>query len=60
MNFWNVANIIVWALAIIGLITLIISIILNNAIIGYIGFAIWGIEIILGAIVFLVDFIVGG
>lgn len=60
MDFYDVVRAIVWTLAIIGLIILIVSIILNNAIIGYIGFAIWGIEIILGAIVFLVDFIVGG
>lgn len=60
MDFLDVVSTIAWTLAIIGLITLIISIILNNAIIGYIGFTIWGIEIILGAIVFLVDFIVGG
>lgn len=60
MDFWNVARIIVWTLAIIGFITLIVSIILNNAIIGYIGFTIWIIEIIFGAIVILVDFIVGG
>ena len=59
MDFWDVASAIIWTLAIIGLIILIVSIILNNAIIGYIGFAIWGIEIILGAIVVLVDFIVG-
>lgn len=60
MDFWDVVSAIVWTLAIIGLIILIVSIILNNAIIGYIGFTIWGIEIILGAIVFLIDFIVGG
>ena len=60
MDFWDVISAIAWTLAIIGLIILIVSIILNNAIIGYIGFAIWGIEIILGAIVFLVDFIIGG
>ena len=60
MDFWDVVSAIAWTLAIIGLIILIVSIILNNAIIGYIGFTVWGVEIILGAIVFLVNFIVVG
>lgn len=60
MDFYDVVRAIVWTLEITGLIMLIISIILNNAIIACIGFTIWGIEIILGAIVLLVDFIVGG